>query len=744
MCVDCCAEAVAVQSRDWRVRVVGAAVMKKAVLEFANYFYKRILPKTTKKVQANRGVNKQDCTNSTIHCICICNPSNPHIAKMLAARRDSLTLTSHYANVVRVFHSAQEEKVQIVMQLFGVNRTVNRPTNEPLAKSLERIKTNVKAANGKAAKRVKKKVKKDKGEKSTEPPEPAPTAVLYDWAGQKIDEQTSIIDAWEIGRTLKVCDLSYLVVCNPPQVEFVNLANTPLVGLPIHPQLQLKMATIENSKFEWFRRYRFPPKSNGIESSKMDTSATAAPPAQAPTQPTTFDPLTGHPIPIQNHPVPLPLNATHPLSHPPPHSTGYDPIIGKHDLDGTERKTEFNKVDNEEEWEFVGHEKTYTATEADIGYQIRLKISPGNEKYPYNSDRFRAEPVYSYTRGVVAEGPSKCIFGDRILHTSQRCTDGSFRFVCYNILADVYASTEYAHDFLFPYCPNEAMDIGYRQQLIVKELIGYNSDIVCLQEVDRVVFESQLMPSMSLEGYAGAFAAKDGIKEGVALFYRREKFRLLMVDNIILRKSFQDEKNTDLFVKLDENNEFKKTFLTKPTCLLVGLLQSTEDPRRTILIGNTHLYWHPHGCHVRLLQVELILREMRYLHQKYAENNPTCIITGDFNSNPYSGAVQLLTKGHVEPNHADWYSMGKSEFISGMNLTNQKLFLSACGYPAYTNYVTRFQNCLDYIFVEPDRLNVDKVIPPPAHEDVIRHTALPNIAAPSDHIAQVVDLSWRT
>lgn len=32
--------------------------------------------------------------------------------------------------------------------------------------------------------------------------------------------------------------------------------------------------------------------------------------------------------------------------------------------------------------------------------------------------------------------------------------------------------------------------------------------------------------------------------------------------------------------------------------------------------------------------------------------------------------------------------------------------LSACGLPAYTNYVRGFQGCLDYIFIQPDCIQV--------------------------------------
>ena len=68
---------------------------------------------------------------------------------------------------------------------------------------------------------------------------------------------------------------------------------------------------------------------------------------------------------------------------------------------------------------------------------------------------------------------------------------------------------------------------------------------------------------------------------------------------------------------------------------------------------------------------------------------------------------------------------------------------SACGYPTYTNYVSGFSGCLDYIYIEQDKLKTTQVVPMPTHEEVTQYTALPNVVFPSDHIALVCDLTWK-
>ena len=85
---------------------------------------------------------------------------------------------------------------------------------------------------------------------------------------------------------------------------------------------------------------------------------------------------------------------------------------------------------------------------------------------------------------------------------------------------------------------------------------------------------------------------------------------------------------------------------------------------------------------------------------------------------------------------------GKEEFIEGMNLHHRLELISACGYPRYTNFVSGFAGCLDYIYVGSNLLKVVNVVPLPSHDDVTMYTALPNVVFPSDHLSLVCELEW--
>lgn len=87
--------------------------------------------------------------------------------------------------------------------------------------------------------------------------------------------------------------------------------------------------------------------------------------------------------------------------------------------------------------------------------------------------------------GAVEAGPGACTFDIRHMYTVKGTEWPTVRVVSYNILADVYAQTELSKTVLYPYCAPYALQLDYRQNLIKKELAGYNADIICLQEVDK-------------------------------------------------------------------------------------------------------------------------------------------------------------------------------------------------------------------------------------------------------------------
>lgn len=71
-----------------------------------------------------------------------------------------------------------------------------------------------------------------------------------------------------------------------------------------------------------------------------------------------------------------------------------------------------------------------------------------------------------------------------------------------------------------------------------------------------------------------------------------------------------------------------------------------------------------------------------------------------------SGVFQLVTEALVPQQHEDWSSLGLEESCSMELPSAFPPLLSACSVPAYTNYVGGFHGCLDYIFIQPDSMQV--------------------------------------
>ena len=357
------------------------------------------------------------------------------------------------------------------------------------------------------------------------------------------------------------------------------------------------------------------------------------------------------------------------------------------------------------------------------------------------------------------------------------------RLVTYNILADLYCDSDFSRNVLHPSCPPYALHIDYRVKLVLHELLGYNSDLICLQEVDKKVFENHLEPVLATSNMAGQFAKKGGqVSEGLAIFWRRERLELVQFTSVFLPTLLQSPPYAYLWDKLKENPALVETLTQRTTELAIVVLKvnnnNGSDKDRLLVVGNTHLYFKPDADHVRLIQAELCRKELERVKSESLARHPdatvSTVLCGDFNSTPeydnhMGGVLQLMTQGKVDEKHLDWKSR-KGEEVEGISLDSSTLFFSAAGTPKYTNYTEGFKDCLDYIFLEEGSATVEQVlqysilyqqfsyflpnfldlrisrtqvVPFPTEEELELHTAIPSIVMPSDHMAVVVDVCLR-
>ncbi len=391
-------------------------------------------------------------------------------------------------------------------------------------------------------------------------------------------------------------------------------------------------------------------------------------------------------------------------------------------------------------WEFLSNKFMYTPSNQDIGYKLKFVCIPRRD----DAIGFSNEAVSTVD---VEAGPGVCPFDERHLYTSKPL-DGinKFRVVSYNILADIYCASEYARTCLYPYCSTYATEFSYRGQLIMKELLGYNSDIICLQECDHKVFDNFLLPVLKDEGFEGNYKRKAGeMPEGEAIFYREAKFSLIEEFNVVINEAINLPCNELLHAALEKRPELLAS-LKKRTA--VGQMLALRDAtlNRAICILNTHLYFRPTASDIRLLQMMVLLNCLRDLVNRVKENHDNIdrvavLICGDLNSTPDTAVVDLLLNNLIPSGHSVWKA--NNEHSLDIDLKQDFKLFSSCGFPKFTNYVAGFKATLDYILPDSDHFNVQNCVPLPEEPVLSLNVALPSIVIPSDHLALVCNLEWK-
>nr|XP_023022672.1 2',5'-phosphodiesterase 12 [Leptinotarsa decemlineata] len=399
----------------------------------------------------------------------------------------------------------------------------------------------------------------------------------------------------------------------------------------------------------------------------------------------------------------------------------------------------WSKSKDEKSWIDVGNDFVYTPCNDDIGHYLKLSCIPRNEQSEGPS-------VETVSVCKVDASPGQCPFEVRHQFTKERTKNNEVRVVTYNILADLYCNSDYTRTVLHPYCPPYALEIDYRKQLILKEIIGYNADIICLQEVDRKVYKYDLQTVLEHLGYGSELSLKGGeVAEGLALFYSKERFRLLETNRLVLSEHIStDEQFSDIWEKISTNDKLASRILDRSTTLQTSVLDVLGQDE-VLVVANTHLYFHPDSDHIRLLHGGLCIRYLenfvKEMKRKIPNKRVSLIFCGDFNSVPECGIYKLFTQGEVPKDFIDFQS-NKEESINNVELKQPFQLASACGTPKYTNFTAGFQECLDYIFYERNNFQVAQVVPLPSYEEVSANIALPSVVFPSDHIALVSDLKW--
>jgi CCR4-NOT transcription complex subunit 6 len=104
----------------------------------------------------------------------------------------------------------------------------------------------------------------------------------------------------------------------------------------------------------------------------------------------------------------------------------------------------------------------------------------------------------------------------------------SFSVLCYNVLCEAAGTSR-----MYPYTPSWALTWDYRKELILTEIMNYDADFLCLQEVDIAQYEEYFMQHLSNQGYEGVYWPRGRAKtmteparrmvDGSATFFKTSK-----------------------------------------------------------------------------------------------------------------------------------------------------------------------------------------------------------------------------
>lgn len=309
-------------------------------------------------------------------------------------------------------------------------------------------------------------------------------------------------------------------------------------------------------------------------------------------------------------------------------------------------------------------------------------------------------------------------------------------------------------------------------------------------------FTTLLYPTfffISLPSIFIVYHYKFQIHEGAAIFFDTSRFAFVSTESASLSEFFQNDPScSQLREGLKDAPYFFREVTKKHNIVLAVFLRSLEMPDHYLLVATTHLYYHPKGDHVRLMQVAIVLNFLRskldnFLQSVGSHAKVATMLCGDFNSCLCIAAYEYMVKGHISKHHRDWMVYKLSEVphcncnskqplmqevssssdeseeeqdsvppetlykrrpstvdnFKGLDLKHAFNFQNAYGSSHYTNFTGGYSGVLDYIFIDSDHLSVSRAVPFPSHEEVTEFIALPSVYFPSDHLALIADLKWK-
>ncbi|KAF9515632.1 hypothetical protein BS47DRAFT_1371989 [Hydnum rufescens UP504] len=253
-------------------------------------------------------------------------------------------------------------------------------------------------------------------------------------------------------------------------------------------------------------------------------------------------------------------------------------------------------------------------------------------------------PAHLDVGWLADESRGKILKRDCVQLRPARSPTSSVKIMSWNMLAQILVRRE-----LFPY--SDCLRGSAREWMLLREILTYSADIVCLQEVDRL---EKLIPPLKNAGYSTTYAAGRGKRHGCMILHREPKLRKVNERVVHLDEQYIREGNgTDS--QEDIRRRRGSTRQTKNIALLVALANTIEQGTVSssavegYIVATCHLFWHPRHVYERARQGAIILREISRFQSENGYSHWPVLFAGDFNSQPTEALYSLLVGDPLTP-----------------------------------------------------------------------------------------------
>ncbi|XP_077983844.1 nocturnin-like [Glandiceps talaboti] len=303
----------------------------------------------------------------------------------------------------------------------------------------------------------------------------------------------------------------------------------------------------------------------------------------------------------------------------------------------------------------------------------------------------------------------------RVRHggSTDKCEGPKIRVMQWNVLADALCQGK--DNFIK--APPDSLLWENRKFRSLEEILTYDPDIICLQEVDH--YHDFYNPMLQSIGYQGVFKPKPDSPciyctehngpDGCALFYKMDKFDV--VDGI----------TPNLKVSMPGKGSW-----TSNQVAIIYTLQGKEPSLsgEQVVVGVTHLKAKKGWEDLRHQQGMVLLNHLR----KQAKSKPI-IFTGDFNAETSEKVYNCFSKDELK-------------LDSACKVLSEDGSLDA----AFTTWKIRpsgeVKHTIDYMWYSAESLCVHSALDLPTEEQLGEARA-PSFTTSSDHFSLVCDFKFK-